>query len=123
MIRGLSIDEAIKQLTFNNKKGAKIVREVLLEAQELGINEHNFEFKSKMWVAESFCGKGTYIKGLRKHARGRYGIIHYKWCNYYVKLEEGDPPKEYYREKIRPKKEVIEKHLDKLRSRTVNFTY
>ena len=57
MIRGLSIDEAIKQLAFNNKKGAKIVREVLLEAQELGINEHNFEFKSKMWVAESFCGK------------------------------------------------------------------
>lgn len=50
MIRGLSIDEAIKQLSFHKLKGAGIIKEVLLEAQELAVKQHNIEYKSNLWI-------------------------------------------------------------------------
>lgn len=95
-VRGMSVDEAIKQLNFVNKKGAVAVKETILEAQQLAINDHNVEFKSNLWVAESFVGKGYVMKGARRHARGRFGIVKYKHCHYFVRLEEGPPPKHYY---------------------------
>ncbi|XP_013790053.2 39S ribosomal protein L22, mitochondrial-like, partial [Limulus polyphemus] len=52
MIRGMSVEEAIKQLSFVSKKGAQIVKEVLKEAQELAVKEHNVEYKSNLWVGE-----------------------------------------------------------------------
>uniref|UniRef100_A0A3B3WI57 Large ribosomal subunit protein uL22m n=1 Tax=Poecilia mexicana TaxID=48701 RepID=A0A3B3WI57_9TELE len=52
MVRGMSIDEAIAQLEFNDKKGAKIMREVLLEAQEMAVKNHNVEYKSNLYVGE-----------------------------------------------------------------------
>ncbi|XP_055357771.1 39S ribosomal protein L22, mitochondrial-like [Paramacrobiotus metropolitanus] len=92
MIRGMSIDEALRQLTLNPRKSCQIVKEVLEEAQEIAIRDHNFEFKSKMWVAESFTGKGTCVKGIRRMGKGRIGHIKYNFNHYFVKLEEGDPP-------------------------------
>lgn len=53
-IRGMSIDEAIKQLSFNLKKGAGDVKQALLEAQEAAVRQHNVEFKSNLWVGEYF---------------------------------------------------------------------
>lgn len=50
MVRGLSVDEAIKQLKFVLKKGAQDVRETIEEAKELAVKEHNVEFGSNMWV-------------------------------------------------------------------------
>lgn len=52
MIRGMTVDEAIKQLKFLLKKGANDVREVLMEAKEMALNEHNVEFPSNMWVGK-----------------------------------------------------------------------
>ena len=100
MIRGMSIDEAIKQLTFVNKKGALHVKEVLLEAQKLAVEKHHVEYKSNLWVAESFTTKGLVMKGIRRHAKARLGIVHYFHCHYFVRLEEGPPPKHFYLEKI-----------------------
>lgn len=54
-VRGMSVDEAIKQLSFLKKKGAVIAKEVILEAQRMAVEEHNIEFKSNLWV-------GKYIK-------------------------------------------------------------
>lgn len=56
LIRGMTVDEAIKQLKFIQKKGAKDVREVLIEAKEIAKTEHNVEFPSNMWV-----GKFNYV--------------------------------------------------------------
>lgn len=50
MVRGMSIDEAVKQLSFVLKKGAEPVKEVLLEAQEIAVRDQNVEFKSNLWV-------------------------------------------------------------------------
>lgn len=50
----MSIDEAIKQLSFHKLKGAQIIKEVLLEAQDLALKQHNFEFKSNMWICNNY---------------------------------------------------------------------
>ncbi|KAJ0062207.1 hypothetical protein NL108_017953, partial [Boleophthalmus pectinirostris] len=50
LVKGLSIDEAIAQLEFNDKKGAKFMKEVLLEAQEMAVKNHNVEYKSNLYI-------------------------------------------------------------------------
>lgn len=120
MIRGMSVDEAIKQLTFVHRKGAKIVIEVLKEAQEMAVRDHNVEFKSNLWVGESFCGKAVTIKGIRRHARGRLGIIHYRYCHYFVRLVEGPPPEHYYDPPLTPSQK-LEEFIQELRERRVKY--
>jgi large subunit ribosomal protein L22 len=51
-IRGMSIDEALKQLSFQLKKGCGEMKQALLEAQEKAVRDHNVEFKSNLWVGE-----------------------------------------------------------------------
>lgn len=120
MIRGMSIDEALKQLSFVNKKGAVHVKEVLLEAQKLAVEQHNVEYKSNLWVAESFCGKGVVMKGVRRHAKARLGIISYFHCHYFVRLEEGPPPKHFYFETV-PKTTgtLLTEWVDEMRRRKI----
>lgn len=96
MVRGLSVDEAIKQCTFHKKAYAQVIKEVIQEAQEMAVRDHNVEYKSNLWVADSFCTKGQIIKGKRLHARGRFGIMCFQFCHYFVRLREGTPPKHYY---------------------------
>lgn len=71
-----------------------------------------------MHLAASFCGKGVVFKGIRRHAKRRMGRVEYKHSNYYVKLVEGKPPKDY-------KKEVTQEHqlnewLDEMHKRKIN---
>jgi len=126
-IRGMSIDEAIAQLKHvPQRKGAYIVKEILEEAREIAINEHNFEYRSKMWIAESFCTKGYVMKGLRKHARMRFNEIHYFHSHYYVKLVEGDPPKNYLPAQapytqLDTVEDKLNQYVDKLRKRRIDY--
>lgn len=124
----MSIDEAIKQLTYVKLKGAAIVKEVLQEAQEIAVREHNFEYRSRMWIAESFATKGVVFKGMRKHARMRFGEVRYFHCHYYVKLVEGEPPVDYVRPpesvhypNIYKPEEKLAEHIEKLRQRRIDF--
>ncbi|XP_066254148.1 large ribosomal subunit protein uL22m [Euwallacea similis] len=119
LVRGMAVDEAIKQLKFIPKKGAKDVREVIEEAKELAVKEHNVEFGSNMWVAESFVGKGKVIKGVRRHARGRHGKVEYFHCHYFVRLEEGKPPKHYYANHPKEPHELLEEWLQDMRKRKI----
>lgn len=59
------MDEAIKQLSFVNKKGAGFVKEAILEAQDLAVKEHNVEFKSNLWI-------GKLIKFLKNNSLSLY---------------------------------------------------
>ncbi|CAJ1063281.1 S ribosomal protein L22%2C mitochondrial [Xyrichtys novacula] len=108
MIRGMSIDQAIAQLEFNDKKGAKIMKEVLLEAQEMAVRSHNVEYKSNLYLAESYTGKGTYLKRIRYHGRGMFGIMDKVYCHYFVKLVEGSPPKTEERTSLDQAKEYVQ---------------
>ncbi|XP_060692936.1 39S ribosomal protein L22, mitochondrial [Hemiscyllium ocellatum] len=92
LIRGMTLDQAVAQLQFNDKKGAKVMLEVLLEAQEMAVRNHNLEYRSNLYVAESFSSKGQYLKRIRYHGRGMFGIMDRVYCHYFVKLVEGSPP-------------------------------
>ena len=100
MIRGMTVEEAIKQLTFINKKGASIIIDTLQEAQKLAVERHFVEYKSNLWVAESFSTKGMVFKGVRRHARGRMGLIKWIHCHYFVRLEEGSPPEHFFLDRV-----------------------
>lgn len=69
--------------------------------------------------AESFVGKGKVFKGLRRHARGRPGRVEYKHCHYFVRLEEGTPPANYYLPAPLSPQEQFEQWLQQMRNRKV----
>ncbi|XP_029439099.1 39S ribosomal protein L22, mitochondrial isoform X3 [Rhinatrema bivittatum] len=116
LIRGMSIDQALAQLEFNDKKGAKVIKEVLLEAQDMAVKSCNVEFKSNLYIAESFSGKGKYLKRIRYHGRGMFGIMDKVKCHYFVKLVEGPPPPV-----AQPKTgfEQASEYVQQLRNRTI----
>ncbi|XP_036444913.1 39S ribosomal protein L22, mitochondrial [Colossoma macropomum] len=115
LIRGMTIDQALAQLEFNDKKGAKVIKEVLLEAQEMAVKHHNVEYKSNLYVAESFSTKGKYLKRIRYHGRGMFGIMDKVHCHYFVKLVEGVPPTVEQKTAFDQAKEYVEQ----LKSRTI----
>lgn len=117
----MTVDEAIKQLSFIPKKGALIMKEILEEARDIALKEYNFELKSNMFVGGAIAEKGLVIKGIRKHARYRFGIIHYIHTHVCVRLVEGPPPEDYYGTKI-SNKQKLEWHLDNLRRRNIKYT-
>ncbi|KAJ8724979.1 hypothetical protein PYW07_015937 [Mythimna separata] len=122
-VRGMTVDEAVKQLSFVNKKGAIFVKEAILEAQELAVKEHNVEFRSNLWVAESFSGQGMVIKGIRRHARGRMGEVRYQFSHYFVRLEEGKPPADYYKINPLTPQEQLDNWLEQMRKRKIINSY
>ncbi|XP_070321791.1 large ribosomal subunit protein uL22m isoform X1 [Odocoileus virginianus] len=115
-IRGMSIDQALAQLEFSDKKGAQIIKEVLLEAQDMAVRDHNVEFRSNLYIAESTSGRGQYLKRIRYHGRGRFGIMEKVFCHYFVKLVEGPPPPPEA-----PKTAVThaKEYIQELRNRTI----
>ncbi|ERE68767.1 39S ribosomal protein L22 [Cricetulus griseus] len=119
LIRGMSIDQALAQLEFNDKKGAQIIKEVLLEAQDMAVREHNVEFRSNLYVAESTSGRGQCLKRLRYHGRGRFGIMEKVYCHYFVKLVEGPPPPPEARKTTF---DHAKEYIQQLRSRTIIHT-
>jgi len=119
LVRGMSVDEAIKQLSFVAKKGAAIVKETILEAQKLAVEKHNVEFKSNLWVAESFCTKAFVFKGGRRHAKMRIGEVRYTFCHYFVRLEEGKPPKDYYKLNYKTSEQALLDYKQQLRQRNI----
>ena len=45
------------------------------------------------FLAESFVGKGSYLKRIRYHGKGMHGVMHKTYAHYFLKLKEGKPPK------------------------------
>ena len=41
--------------------------------------------------AESYVGKGTYLKRIRYHGKGMAGLMHKYYAHYFLKLREGPP--------------------------------
>lgn len=118
LVRGMSVDEALKQLSFYKRHGALVVKQVIEEAQEMAVQKHNVEYKSNLWIEDSFVRKAKTLKGMRKHARMRFGVIHYRYSHYFLRLREGRPPKHYY--PPRPTgHEMVQGYLDQLRNRRI----
>lgn len=80
---------------------------------------YDVKLKKFQLTAESFVGKGRVFRGVRRHARGRQGIVEYKHCHYFVTLEEGEPPKHYYLPVPQTPEQQLEKWIEQMRSRKI----
>lgn len=71
-----------------------------------------------MHSEDSYAAKARTVYGLRRHARGRFGIIHYRYTHYLVRLREGRPPQHYF--PPRPTgNEMLQEYLERLRQRRI----
>nr|XP_035927903.1 39S ribosomal protein L22, mitochondrial-like isoform X2 [Halichoerus grypus] len=120
LLRGMSIDQALAQLEFRDKKGAQIIKEILLEAQDMAVRDNNVEFRSNLYIAESTSGRGQYLKCVQYHGRGRFGIMEKVFCYCFVKLVEGPPPPP--REAPKAAITHTKEYFQELRNRTIIHT-
>uniref|UniRef100_A0A452J4D0 Large ribosomal subunit protein uL22m n=1 Tax=Gopherus agassizii TaxID=38772 RepID=A0A452J4D0_9SAUR len=88
-------------------------------AQEMAVRKHNVEFKSNLHIADSFSGKGHYLKRIRYHGRGMFGIMEKVKCHYFVKLVEGPPPPP---EAPKTGFDQAKEYVQQLRNRTIIHT-
>jgi large subunit ribosomal protein L22 len=68
MIRGMSVNNALTQLTFSSKRVAEEVKKALQSAIANAENNHNLNVDS-LYVKEAYVGKNLVMK--RMHTRGR----------------------------------------------------
>ncbi|XP_059846642.1 39S ribosomal protein L22, mitochondrial isoform X2 [Hypanus sabinus] len=113
--RPVEVYHCRRQIKYSKDKMWYLAKMVLLEAQEMAVRNHNLEYRSNLYVAESFSGKGQYLKRLRYHGRGMFGIMDRVYCHYFVKLVEGSPPIEKKTTGLDQAKEYVQS----LRNRTI----
>ena len=116
----MTVDEALKQLKFMPQKGARVVEEVIQEAQEMAVKQHHFEYATNMWVSESTTDTFDKLIGVRRHKGGRTHPMEYRFCSYFLTLEEGVPPKDYYDNHAPTTKQWLEKYVKDHRSKFIH---
>ncbi|XP_039250969.1 large ribosomal subunit protein uL22m-like [Styela clava] len=115
-VQYMNIDEALKNLETLPYKAAKIIAEVLKEAQEEAVTNHNVEFKSNLHIADSFVLPSGSRKIPRYHGKGYMHWNKSRFCHYYVMLREGQAPE--YQVKDTAYGMAVQ-YLNSLRSRTI----
>ncbi|KAI9344404.1 ribosomal protein L22/L17 [Obelidium mucronatum] len=81
--RRLTLAAALDQMRFSPKRAAAKVGAALRQAARL-VGEQAGEGDSALsqWVvAECFVGKAAYLKRMKLHARGRFGVMHRPACH------------------------------------------
>ncbi len=74
LIRGLSAEKALVQLSFSPRRISREVKRVLESAIANAENNHNLDV-DRLVVAEAYVGKSIIMKRFRPRARGRMGRI------------------------------------------------
>ncbi|KAL9551364.1 hypothetical protein MBANPS3_004296 [Mucor bainieri] len=74
-IRNLPVDEAIRQMEFSDKRSAKKILHNLAFARKNAADQKGME---NMVVSQAWVGKGRYVRRVRPHGRGQFGIMHHK---------------------------------------------
>jgi large subunit ribosomal protein L22 len=74
MVRGLPVERADEVLTFSTKKGAQIVRKVLLSAVANAEHNHGADI-DELTVSRIMVDEGPTFKRGRARAKGRYTRI------------------------------------------------
>ncbi|KAJ8323036.1 hypothetical protein BDV3_006701 [Batrachochytrium dendrobatidis] len=85
LIRKMPITEAKRQMAFTLKRrGISVVR--LLHRIECALR-HNYNLNPDDFIIhQALVGKGTYLKRIRIHARGRFGVMHRPHAHIKIKL-------------------------------------
>lgn len=121
-VKGMSIDEAYKQLAFIHKKSARLMEDALREAQGKILAEGIIEFKSNMWIGECYAIRGVILKGIRKRARRAPGVIRCFHSHLFLALVEGPPEKNFFIPSPMSNKEKLEAYIERLRLRRIDHT-
>ena len=87
LIRGLSAEQALNQLTFSHRRIAKDVKKVLQSAIANAENNHQLDV-DRLVVAEAHVGKAIVMKRLHARARGRASRIEKPISNLTVIVRE-----------------------------------
>lgn len=56
---------------------------------------------------------------MRKHARMRFGQVMYRYCHYFIRLEEGAPPENYYYSWPKTGPALLTQWVDEIRNRKI----
>lgn len=87
LIRGMQAGEAVKQLTFNNRRISNDVLKCLKSAIANAENNHNLDVDN-LYVAEAFVGKSMVMKRMRARARGRAARVFKPFSNLTIVVRE-----------------------------------
>ncbi|XP_075260643.1 large ribosomal subunit protein uL22m-like [Convolutriloba macropyga] len=123
LITNTWIDDALAQLSALPSKGARIMEETLLHAQDIAIEEHHVEFKWNLHVAFCSVQRTRIEKGIRHHLKfpddpmNEFGHTKRRYSNIQLMLREGPPSDLSWRKIDGHEREKF--FLDKLRKRRI----
>ena len=120
LVKNMRVNDAVTQLQFVNKKGAKMLQKLLQSAAANA--EHNFSLnRDNMFIKTITCDMGPVMKRSFPRARGSAFMIRRKMSHVNVILEERDVKSKKKRaavvaKAVRPepkdKSEKVDKELD-----------
>ncbi len=87
LIRGRAADDALAQLSFNNRRISSVVKKVLQSAIANAENNHQLDV-DRLYVKAATVGKTFVMKRIRPRARGRAARIMKPFSNLTVVVEE-----------------------------------
>ena len=86
-IVGKNVDNAIRDLTFSDKRICKDVKKTISSA--ISNAENNFQYDiDNLFIKEAFCGKQIVMKRFRPRAKGRASPIMKPYSNLTIILAE-----------------------------------
>ena len=86
-IVGKNVDNAIRDLTFSDKRICKDVKKTISSA--ISNAENNFQYDiDKLFIKEAYCGKQIVMKRFRPRAKGRASPIMKPYSNLTIILAE-----------------------------------
>ena len=86
-IVGKKVGEAIRDLTFSEKRISKDVKKTISSA--VANAENNFQYDiDKLFIKEAYCGKQIVMKRFRARAKGRAAPIKKPYSNLTIILTE-----------------------------------
>lgn len=92
MIRGLSVSDALTQLTFSSKRIADDVKKGLQSAIANAENNHNLNV-DELVVKEAYVGKNIVMKRMHTRGRGRSARVFKPFANLtLIVSEKGEAP-------------------------------
>lgn len=86
-IRGMSVEKALLQLTFEKRRIAHDVKNTLQAAVANAENNHQLDV-DRLFVKEAYVGKSFVMKRFRARARGRVGRIEKPFSHLTLIVEE-----------------------------------
>ena len=86
-IVGKKADEAIRDLSFSDKRISKDIKKTLSSAVANAENNYQYDI-DKLFIKEAFCGKQIIMKRFRARAKGRASPIMKPYSNVTIILSE-----------------------------------